>query len=37
MKKVFENPELIIILFNNNDIITASGLPGDDNGDEYED
>ena len=32
MKKEFEKPTLIIILFNNDDIITGSGDYGDSNG-----
>ena len=38
MKKKFEIPELIIISFTNDDIITGSGpggLFGDENGDEH--
>ena len=34
MKKEFERPELIIILFTNDDIIAESGLAGDSNGEE---
>jgi len=33
-EKEFERPELTIVFFTNEDIITISGLPGDDNGDE---
>ncbi len=35
MEKKFEAPELIIVLFTSDDIITDS-LPGDDTGDENE-
>ena len=28
-KKKFENPELIVVLFGNDDIILTSGKPGD--------
>lgn len=36
MKKKFEIPELTIITFIDNDIITGSGEFGDDNGDWYD-
>ena len=36
MKKKFEYPELIVVLFTNEDIITASGGEGDPTGDEWE-
>lgn len=34
-EKKYENPELIILLLTNDDIITESGIPEDGNGDEY--